>query len=173
MKNIIKVLILTIIIVPILSVCSLGRKDITFNGDEGKIVFSVKKDGKYKLSTNKNDFRTTREQAVILGDGYKIGIEFDDDFDYFYKGDFNAVKKAKKKYDEYKEVKYSNLKGIQYFYIGYMRYEIIIPIKDNKKTYLVLTVNGKKNDEKSAKEAIENQDVQDILNHIKEVKVKN
>lgn len=142
------------------------REEIKFNGDEGSISFSLKANKKYRISTDQKDFRTSREQAVLLGNGFKIGIEFDDDFGYFFKGDWKEVIKKRKENENFKEVTYSDIKGIQYFYGNYMRHNVIIPIKDNKKYYLVLTIYGEKDNEKSAKEAIKNEEVLDILNHI-------
>ena len=47
-----------------------------------------------------------------------------------------------------------------------MRYEVVLPIKGAKEHVLVLTVYGNGDNEKAAKEAINNEEVQDILNHI-------
>lgn len=47
-----------------------------------------------------------------------------------------------------------------------MYYDIILPCGDSKKYNLILTVRGNKDNEESAKEAIKNEEVQDILNHI-------
>lgn len=146
--------------------CEPKREELKFEGKEGTIVFNVKADQGYKISTDKKDFRTSREQAALVGKDFKIGIEFNDDFGYFFKGDWDALKNKRKDYDEYKEVTYSDLKGIQYFYGGYMYYDIILPCGNSKEYNLILTVRGNKDNEESAKEAIKNEEVQDILNHI-------
>lgn len=154
----------------VLTGCEPKREAINFKGEEGSLTFNVKEDSKCKLSTNKDDFKTTREQGNLICKDFKIGIEFDDDFSYVFNGDFKNLKEARKDNDDYKEVTYSDIKGIQYFYGGYMRYNVILPIKESKKYYLVLTVYGKEDNEKSAKAAIKNQKVSDVLNNITEIK---
>ena len=47
-----------------------------------------------------------------------------------------------------------------------MYYEILLPCGDSKEYNLILTVRGNEDNEKSAKAAIENEEVIDILNHI-------
>ena len=152
--------------------CGQKREKVKFTGEEGTITFSVKSGNKYKISTDKKDLRTSREQGTFVGDNFKIGIEFNDDFGYFFNGDFNKLKDARKDYDEYKEVTYSGIKGIQYFYSGYMCYEILLPIEGSKEYYLDLAVYGKEDNEKSAKEAINSKEVQDVLNNITAIKAK-
>ena len=150
--------------------CEPKRKELKFEGKEGTIVFNVKEDTDYKISTEKDDLRTSREQAALVGKDFKIGIEFNDDFGYFFKGDWNALKEKRKDNDEYKEVTYGDLKGIQYFYGSYMYYEIELPCGNSKEYNLILTVRGNKDNEDSAKAAIKNEEVQDILNNIKSIK---
>ena len=150
--------------------CQPKREELKFEGKEGTIVFNVKSDAGYKISTDKADLRTSREQAALVGKDFKIGIEFNDDFGYFFKGDWDALKTKRKDYDQYKEVTYSNLKGIQYFYGSYMYYEVILPCGDSKEYNLILTVRGNEDNEKSAKAAIDNEEVKDILNNITSIK---
>ena len=76
------------------------------------------------------------------------------------------MKAAKKDSADYKEIIYSDIQGIQYFYSGYMRYNVILPIKESKKYYLTLSIYGDKDNEQSARKAINSEEVQDILNHI-------
>ena len=150
--------------------CEPKRKELKFEGKEGTIIFNVKEDTDYKISTEKDDLRTSREQAALVGKDFKIGIEFNDDFGYFFKGDWKALKEKRKDNDEYKEVTYGDLKGIQYFYGSYMYYEIELPCGNSKEYNLILTVRGNKDTEESAKAAIKNEEVQDILNNIKSIK---
>ena len=152
--------------------CEGKREELKFEGKEGTIIFNVKAGSDYKISTDKADLRTSREQAALVGKDFKIGIEFNDDFGYFFKGDFDALKAKRKDNTEYKEVTYSGIKGIQYFYGSYMYYEIILPCGDSKEYDLILTVRGNEDNEKSAKAAIKNEEVQDVLNHITEIKSK-
>ena len=154
----------------LLSGCKPKREELKFKHEEGTIVFNVKKDMGYKISTDKKDFRTSREQGVLIGKDFKIGIEFDDDFKYFFKSDFNKIKEARKESDDYKEVTYSDIKGFQYFYDGYNRYTVILPCNDSKEYFLSLNIYGSKDNEESAKKAINNEEVIDILNNIVSIK---
>ena len=172
MKKFRSVLLVALLAVTVLFVtgCEPKREEVKFEGKEGTIVFNVKADGGYKISTEKDDLRTSREQAALVGKDFKIGIEFNDDFGYFFKGDWDALKAKRKDNTEYKEVTYGDLKGIQYFYGSYNYYEIILPCGDSKDYFVELTVRGNEDTEKSAKAAIENEEVIDVLNHITEIK---
>ena len=168
MKNILKIATLLLIFalaVVLLTGCG-KKEELTFDGEEGKITFKVKANGNYKISTEKEDLRTSREQGALVADDFKIGIEFCDDYKYFFDSDLAKLKEARKDYDDYKEVNYAGVDGVQYFYSGYMKYEIILPVANNDKYYLELSVYGKEDNEESAKEAIANKDVQEILNSI-------
>ncbi|MBQ3468441.1 MAG: hypothetical protein IJH18_00060 [Bacilli bacterium] len=175
MRKGIKILSSLLLVVAVLTLvgCAAKREDLKFNDTKGSLVFSVKEDGNYKISKNPKDLRNTREQGVLIGKDFKISIEFDDSFGYFFDGDFNKLKeKRRNDYDDFKEVTYSDMKGIQYFYSGYMCYNVIFPIEGNKDYTLVLSVYGAEDNEKAAKEAIKNEEVLDVLNHISNVKVK-
>ena len=152
--------------------CEPKREALKFDGEEGSLTFNVKASEGYKLSTDEKDFRNSREQGMLIGKDFKISIEFDDTFGYFFDGDFNKLKEKRKdsyKDDQYKEVEYSGLKGFQYFYGGYNSYTIYLPIEGDKDHVLVLSVYGKEDKEAAAKEAIENEEVQDVLNHITDI----
>lgn len=164
-------LVIALTSVMLLAGCGTKRTDLKFDGEEGSITFSVK-DSSYKISTDKKDLRTSREQGSLVGDNFKIGIEFNDDFGYFFKGDFEELKKARMDRDDYKEVTYSGIKGIQYFYGGYNCYNIILPVKGSKDYFVELSVYGKKDTEASAKEAIKSDEVQDVLNNISNITAK-
>ena len=152
--------------------CEPKREALKFDGEEGSLVFNVKADGGYKISTDSKDLRNSREQGVLIGKDFKISIEFDDTFGYFFDGDFNKLKEKRKDNDDFKEVEYSGIKGIQYFYGGYNSYTIYLPIEGDKDHVLVLSVYGKEDKEKAAKEAITNEEVLDVLNHITDIKGK-
>lgn len=167
MKNSLKlfsVLLVGLFVVSLVSGCE-KKEDLTFKGDEGTITFKVP-EGKYKISTKDKDKRTSREQGVLVGKDFKIGIEFCDDYEYFFKSDFKKLKDARKDYDDFKVVTYSDVKAVQYFNSGYMDYEIMFPVKNNKKYYLELSVHPKKETKKDAKKLIESDEVQDILNNM-------
>lgn len=146
------------------------RTDLTFKGEEGTITFSVKESSECKISTDDKDLRTSREQGSLVCKNFKIGIEFDDDYEYFFDSSFDKLKEARKDYDDYKVVTYSDKKAVQYFYGSYNEYEILIPVENNKKYLLRLNVYGKEDKEQAAKTAIKSEEVQDVLNNIKEFK---
>ena len=173
MKKLVKVfsiMVVTVLMAISLAGCQSGgsskKKQITFDGEEGKITFSVNESGNYKISTDKADLRTSREQGALVADNFKIGIEFCDDYKYFFDSNLDKLKEKRKDYDDYKEVKYGGVEGVQYFYGGYNCYNIILPVKNNDKYYLELSVYGKEDKEEAAKEAIANSEVLDILNSI-------
>lgn len=170
MKKSLKILSIILVLaftIVLLTGCGKEKKEaLTFDGDEGKITFQVKEGSGYKISTEDDDLRTSREQGVLLANDFKIGIEFCDDYNYFFESNLDKLKEARKDYDDYKEVKYAGVDGVQYFYGGYNRYEVILPVANNNKYYLELSIYGTEDTEESAKAAIANQEVIDILNSI-------
>lgn len=169
MKNLLKIAVLLLIValaVVLLTGCGAKKEELTFDGEEGKITFKVKANSGYKISTEKEDLRTSRVQGALVGSDFKIGIEFCDDYNYFFESNLDKLKEARKDYDEYKVVTYNGVEGVQYFSGGYNSYEIILPVANNEKYYLELTVTGTEDKEESAKAAISNQDLLDILNSI-------
>ena len=157
----------------ILTGCEPKRTDVTFKGEDGSITFAVTEESGCKISTDKEDLRTTREQGSLVCKNFKIGIEFDDDYGYFFDSDFNKLlEKRKADHDDAKEVTYGGYKGVQYFYGGYNDYEIIIPVDNNKDYMLVLSVYGAKDTEEAAKAAIKSEEVLGVLENIKDIKAK-
>ena len=47
--------------------CEPKREALKFDGEEGSLVFNVKADGGYKISTDSKDLRNSREQGVLIG----------------------------------------------------------------------------------------------------------
>ena len=170
-KKLISMSLLVVAAITLVTGCE-KREEVKFEGDEGSITFNLKASKKYKISTDKKDLRTSREQAALVGDGFKIGIEFNDDFSYFFDSEWKKLVEKRKDNEDFKELTYSDIKGLQYFYGGYMCYEIYLPIEGSKDYFLVLSVYGKEDNEKSAKEAIKNEEVQDVLNHITKITAK-
>ena len=166
MKNLkrLSIVILLLVVIPFITGCD-KKVELKFDGEEGSATFQTKESYGCKVSTNKDDFRTSRDQGVLLCKDFKISIEFDD-ISYFYPKGFDELKEARKENDEFKEVTYSGIKGIQYFYASYNSYEVILPIKDNKKYVLNLSVYGLKDTEESAKEAIKSEAVDYVLNNV-------
>ena len=146
---------------------SVKKEELTFDGEEGTITFKVPAGKGYKISTDDEDLRTSREQGALVGKEFKIGIEFCDDYNYFFDSDLEKMKEARQDYDDYKEVKYGGVEGVQYFYGGYMCYDIMLPVENNEKYYLALTVYGPEDNEESAKKAIANKELLEILDSIK------
>ena len=172
MKKFLKVFSIALLAALILTGCE-KRKEVKFDGEEGKITFNVKEDSGCKISTDMKDLRTSREQGSLVCKDFKIGIEFNDDLDYFFDGDFNKLKeKRKSDHKDLKEVTFGDYKGIQYFYGGYNDYEIMLQIKDSKKYFLTLSVYGKEDTEKAAKTAIKSEEVLDVLNNITSISAK-
>ena len=167
MKSYLKILsfiLIMVLAILLLAGCGEKKEELTFDGEEGKITFQVKAGSGYKISTNPDDFRTTRAQGVLIANDFKIEIEFCDDYNYFFESNLDKMKEARKDYDEYKDVTYNGVAGLQYFSSGYNRYEIMLPVANNDKYYLNLSVSGMEDKEESAKAAIANQEVIDILN---------
>ena len=172
MKKFLKVFSIVLLATIILTGCE-KRKEVKFDGEEGKITFNVKEESGCKISTDKKDLRTSKEQGSLVCKDFKIGIEFNDDLDYFFDGDFNKlIEKRKSDHKDLKEVTFGDYKGIQYFYGGYNNYEIILQIKNNKKYFLSLSVYGKEDTEKAAKTAIKSEEVLDVLNNIVSISTK-
>ena len=91
--------------------CLVKRKTITVTKDNIKVNLNVKENTNYKLSTELKDFRSSREDAVILAKDFMIGIDISDEISYTeYKGDFNKIKKQYQKEKDFKEVSFSNIK---------------------------------------------------------------
>ena len=168
MKKVLKIAVLLLIValaVVLLTGCG-KKEELTFDGEEGKITFKVKANSGYKISTDDEDLRSSREQGVLVGNDFKIGIEFCDDYKYFFDSNLDKLKENRKDHDDYKEVKYNGIDGVQYFYGGYNRYEVMLPVANNEEYYLDLTIYGKEDTEESAKEAIANKDLLEILDSI-------
>ena len=157
---------LTISTIILLTGCAPKKEQLVFDGEEGKITFTVNANSGYSISTNKDDFRTSRQQGMLIGNDFKIGIEFCDDYKYFFNSSLDEMKEAKKDYDDYKEVNYSGVDGVQYFYGGYNEYEVLLPVANNEKYYLILEIYGNEDNEESAKAAIANPELLEILNTI-------
>ncbi len=171
-KMIIFTLLMTLVTTLFVTGCANKKEELVFDSKEGSFTLSVDHSAGYKISTDSKDFRSSREQAMLIGKDFSIGIEFNDDLDYFFEGDFEKLKKTRVEENKATEVTYSNIKGIQYFYDGYMNYNVILPIEGSNKYTLNLSVYGKDETKEAAKEAIESKEVVDILNNIKDIKLK-
>lgn len=138
----------------------------TIDSENYKIDIKVSK--KFDFKYKSNYFRTAREEAIISGDKFKIGIE--NPIKIKNKKEFDKFKKEYTKKEDFEEVKYSGYKGFIFFTPSYVRYELYLNI-DNK-NILRLNIYSRGSKKENIKAALESKDVQDILKHMK-VKVKN
>lgn len=181
MKKILKTLSLVLLLLGVLTITACGdkkteeqpvekeekRKEITFEGKYATVTFKVKQDTDYKLSVDPNDLRTTRENAILLGDTFKIGLEISDAISFSrYNGSFEAYKESFVDREEYKEVTYNGLNGFMQYYGSYVRYEIYLPIEGSEKYVQKLNIYAVADTKEAAKEVLESDSVQDILNNM-------
>lgn len=181
MKKFLKILSFVLLLVSVLTITACGnkkveeqtapkeekRKELTFAGKDATITFKVKQDTDYKLSVTQTDLKTTREIAILLGDTFKIGIEVSNAISYSkYEGSFEAYKESFKDKEEFKEVTYNGLNGFIQYYSGYTRYEVYLPIPNSKQYLLKLNIYSNEDTKEKAKEELDSEKVQDILNNI-------
>ena len=157
-KNISKVL-LVVVLALFLTGCRKYKQ--TINSEHYKI--DIKTYNEYKFIYDSNYFRNVREEALIDGEGFKIGIE--NPIKIKNEKEFNKFKKDYKDKEDYKEVKYSGYKGFMVYTDSYVRYEIYLNI--NNKYILRLNIYGHSSKKDNIKEALESKEVKDILKHMK------
>ena len=167
-KNI-KRLCLLFVMIMLLVGCKPGKK-LKYEGKNLDIIFNVKHTNEFKISEDKKDFRTAREEAIIVSDNYKIGIEISDDLGKDeYKGDFNKFKEQYKDKEDYTEVKYNKKKGFRIYSKPYARYEIYLPV--DKKYIVRFNVYAFTNSKESTTKILESEEVKQIFKYL-EIKVK-
>ena len=157
-----------ILLVLILSIFLTGcrRNEQSINSDNYKII--LKTYNKYNFNYDSVNFRTAREEVLIEGENFRIGIE--NPIKIKNEKAFKKYQKDYTKKDNYKEVKYSGYKGFMIYTPSYIRYEIYLNI-DNK--YIMrLNIYSLDHDKKHQTKALNSDDVQDILKHM-DVAVKN
>lgn len=134
-----------------------------------QVTFKVDEKANYRLSENKDEFRTSREDAMLFGDTFNISVEVYDDliFDR-YSGSFEKYAEEHKEDDEYTEQTFNGIKGYSVYYGSYVRYEVLLPVKDSNKYFVKLCVYSTvdKNSKDSVKEQFESEKVRNILNNI-------
>ena len=168
MKKILKFFTLTLIL-SFLTACKPGNK-LTYEGKYLDLTFNVRYASNLRISEDKKDFRTAREEAVIISDNFKVGIEISDELsNEEYNGDFEKFKEKYKDKDDYKTVKYNDIKGFRIYTSQYARYEIYLPIEN--KYILRFNVYAFTNNKKSTTKVLKSKDVKQILKYF-EVKVK-
>ena len=156
MKKNIKRIFLIMLIIPFLTACKPG-KQMTYEGKYLDLTFNVKYSSDYRISQDKKDFKTAREEAVIISDNFKIGIEISNELGKDYNGDFNKFKEQYKEKDDFKTVKYNDIKGFRIYCSQYARYEIYLPIED--KYILRFNIYAFTNNKKSTTKVLKSKDV--------------
>lgn len=164
MKKLISIIVVFFLVFTLTGCDKLKTVSIKNEKTKSTIELSYKEKANYTLSYEKDDFRTSLEKAILLGDNFRIGFEFGT---YSSGDDFSKREERYKSYDEYKSVTYNNIKGYQFYYPSYVRYEVVLPVND--KEYVKLNIYGKDNKVKKDEttEVYNSKTVQDILNTIK------
>lgn len=141
-------------------------QEISYDGNKLKATFAISSDMDARISTESDDFRTSREKAIIICENFKIGIEENDDLSFNkYSGDFKKFKKEHKNNKDYKALKISEHDAFVEYYASYMRYEVYIKVSDEY--ILKLNIYSTKDTYEDAKKQFESQVVTDLLNSIK------
>ena len=160
-------IIVLVLLITLTTGCGIKRKELSF--DDGKVLITLNvKDGTdYRISEESEDLRTSREDAILLGDTFKIGIEIKDDLSFSkYSGSFEKYKEEFTDKEEYEEVTYSGINGFVRYYGSYVRYEIYLPVEASDKYIVQLDIYSVEDKKDAAKEQLESEKVKDILNNI-------
>ena len=170
MKNIKKYIIYLIIVLITLSAtaCMKNSKTITYTKDKIEIKLKINDNIKYTLSEDIKDFKSSREDAMILTDKYHIGIDISNELSYSkYNGNFENLKNShKEKAQDFKEVTYHKINGFQEYNINYMRYEVYFPIKNDKENIVICNIYAPETKDNMVKEIFQSKEIQNILNSI-------
>lgn len=163
LSNLSKIL-LVIVLALVLTGC---RKTKQYIKSESYNI-EIKTNNKYDFKYDSMYFRTAREEVMIHGTDFKIGIE--NPIKIKNEKEFKEYRKEYTKQEKYKEVKYSGYKGFQFYNDSYMRNEVYLNI-DNK--YIMrLNVYGRGSNKDKIYKILDSKDVKDILKHMK-VTIKN
>lgn len=163
MKKSLKVFSLVLLFIIFITGCNIGTKNLTYSGKNFNVTFKVLNKKNYDLVDDKTV--NISEKKVLLGNGYRIGIEEDDDISIStYNGDFNKYMNNFKDETDFKEVTYNGLKGFQKYYSAYNRYEIYLPV--NEKVCLKLNIYSLENTKEDSLKQMKSKEVQNILNSI-------
>ena len=159
---------LTLIVLTITTGCFEKRKTIDINDKNVDTRIKILEKIDYKVSKDIKDFKSSRESAMIITKDFKIGVEINKDMTYEqFKGSFEKLKKSRSESTDFKEVKYSGVKGFQRYNESYMRYEVYYPIKGTNELCLQLNIYSTLNRDEETKKQYKTKEVQDILNHVK------
>lgn len=158
LSNISKVL-LVIVLALVLTGC---RRTKQYVKSENYNI-ELKTKNQYSVKYESMYFRTAREEAMIHGEDFKIGVE--NPIKIKNEKEFNKIKKEYKSKDRFKEVKYSGYKGFQFYTDSYMRNEVYLNI--NNKYIMRLNVYGRGSNKNKIYKILDSKDVKDILKHMK------
>ena len=159
-------IILTIAMVFTLSGCGKKLKTVTYNSEKTNTSISLSYDEKssFTYSENMEDLRTSSENAILKGENFNIAIQIESYYSY---KNIDELKKSRKSYQDFKEVKYNDLNGFSYYYAPYVRYEVILPLNDKYYVKLhIYSINSKDKNE-DVKKLYNSDEVQEILNTVK------
>ena len=169
-NNKVYIIIFAILAVSVVALTGCGKEKletVSFKDDENTkatINLSFAEGSNYTLSTNEEDFRTSRDNAILKGDTFNITIQFDK----FWSGEnINNLKEERKDNEEYKEVTYNGINGFSYYYAGYDTYKVVLPVSDT--VYASLCVYSKdimSSNQEEVKAAFDSEVVQNILNTV-------
>lgn len=168
-KKVLKLLsicVVSLCVVFCLDGCAKKLKTVSYTDKKTNIKTSISFDeeANYTLSEDSNDLRTTRENAILLGDDFKISMEYNSlssgqTMDY--------VKDVYKKYEDYKEITFNEIKGYSMYNASYVRYDVALPASN--KVYVVFHVysNDSKSKKDDVKKLYESEKIKEILNTVK------
>jgi len=173
MKKIIKtMLILTILIICLVILTGCGSKQAmstsTYDSDdiEASVSLTYPDSEDYKFSTNSDDFRTTANEAILLGPDFKIAIQIRD-LSFHFDKDFNNYKGKYISEEGGKEITVADLNGFVWYYAPYKAAVVVLPIELNPEYALELYIYTEKDSEDEVMEVFNSDAVQDILKTVK------
>ena len=165
----IKILLVLPLLLLFLTGCKPGKK-MKYEGKDLIITFSTNYSVDYKITTDSNFFRTAREEAMLVGEKFKIGIEITSvQTNEEYDGNFVKFMEKYKNKEDFKTVKYDNRNGFMIYTKPYARYEIYLPVDDK---YIVrFNIYAYTNNKKSTTNVLKSSEVKQILKYL-EIKEK-
>lgn len=136
----------------------------TIASDDGvNVSLSYPEDAGYTWSINQDDFRTSKNKAILIAPDFKIAVEFVD-LGYFYSNDFeNYKQKQKENRGEVNDVTYNNIAGFRSYHASYYANVVTLPVAGSDKTAVDILVYPFPDVEAKSDEAFNSTAVQDIL----------
>lgn len=167
MKKGLKYLILVITLLTITTGCFVKREKITIKKDNYEVILQVKNKKDFKISQEITDFKSSREDYMLFGKNFNISIDFSNELSNpSYKENFKNLNTQYNKEKDYKEVTYNKVKGFQYYNVGYLRYDVYLPIPNDNMNNMTIAIYPLEMSEQAAKNTYYSKEVQDLLKHI-------